>query len=156
MPGGDYGQVQQMPGVIYGGKRRILVYRMIVAAQTLSPDVLQFAHDHNIPQAHLHENKYYVGHGTEAGKRLSSLTRVTTLQQLDDILQTHGSRAMSSSTFQEEYCAPAKQAENWIASVKKTYGKHADTPAADRVFSWLVSGKARTAILSCMRDHIRA
>ena len=91
-PGGDYGQVQKQLEAIYGTKRRMMVYRMIVAAQTLSQDVLYLAHNCNIPGYYLNENKYYVGHGADAPKRLSSLTRVTTLQLLADSLVIRGAQ----------------------------------------------------------------
>ena len=64
-------------------------------------------------------------------------------------------KGMSSKTFQDEFCAPAKQVELWIAGVKKTYGDHAKTPAATRVFDWLASGKARVQVLACICDIVR-
>ena len=36
----------------------------------------------------------------------------------------------------------------------KAFGKFAQTPQAERVFSWFASGKARAQVLACMSDKI--
>ena len=56
-------------------------------------------------------------------------------------------RAISVSTFVNEYCAPMRHGEVWVAGKRREYGKLCEIPAFRRVANFLLSAKARVPIL---------
>jgi hypothetical protein len=57
--------------------------------------------------------------------------------------------------FDSDFCAPVKHAENWLKNKVTTYGTLTDCPAFRRVSDYLISGRAREAILRLMRQGVR-
>lgn len=90
------------------------VYRMVVAAQTLPKAVLDRLAGSDLAPSHVHENKFFVGTGVDAPKRLSDDGRLAVI----DIAQADldAGRAISASTFVSEYCAPMKHGEAGVVS----------------------------------------
>ncbi len=64
-------------------------------------------------------------------------------------------KGLSMTVFRDEYCAPVRHAEQWIASKKKEFGKLAELPAFARVREFLYSKRARPLILGCIRAGLR-
>lgn len=86
-------------------------------------------------------------------KRLSTPGRVAVAHLLAEDLAA--GRTMSMTIFRDEYCAPAKHAENWAHTLRKKYGTLTDIAAYTRVLHYLRSGGGRLAILACMREKIK-
>ena len=62
-PGGSWEATRLTLERVYGPRRRMLVYRMIIAAQMLEPDVLEALEAAKLSPYLIHENKYFVGTG---------------------------------------------------------------------------------------------
>lgn len=86
-------------------------------------------------------------------KRLSEAGRLHVLRLLADDLAS--GKGMSVNVFKNEYCAVAKHAEHWAATVRTKYGKLTELPAYARVLQYLRSGGARLQILACMRSKAK-
>jgi len=152
-PGGDWAKVQHTLEEVYGKGRRMFVYRMVSAAITVPDSVLRKWSEYKIPNSYLYENKYVMGQGADASKRLSEESRLKVLDVVhDDIINGKG---VTAGTFQTEYCAPMKVAENWIKAKTKEYGKLIETPSWYRLIGFLQRSRDRLPILACMRASIR-
>jgi len=152
-PGGDWAKVQSQLEAIYGSKKRMFVYRMIVAAQTMTEKVLEALEECAVPNSYIYENIFFVGQGADAQKRLSEESRIKCIEMLHDSSQS--GQGMSAKVFVEEYCLPIWHAERWVAQKQREFGKLASLPAFQRVCNFLLSSKAKAAILSCMRQGVR-
>ncbi len=62
---------------------------------------------------------------------------------------------MSKAVFTEEFCSPMKHVEHWLRSKRKEFGTLAECPAFKRVEAFLMSGKARIAVLGCMKTSMK-
>ena len=153
VPGGDWVKTRALLEKVYGKPRRMMVYRMVMAAQTQRQDVLKKLADNDVPNSWISDNKFFMGQGADLGKRLSHEGR---MEVIDVMVEDRAmGKGLSKEVFQNEYCLPMKGAESWIAAKRKEFGKFSDIPAFDRVASFLKSGRARVAILACTRGGIR-
>ena len=129
------------------------VYRSIVCAQTLSASVLETLAKENIPNKWICENKYFVGQGVDASKRLSELSQSLVLSLLAN--DKHTTKAINAEVVQSEYCLPAKAAENWLARKKQQFGQFAQKSKAwQRVEEHLFSQRGRLGILACLKAGV--
>ena len=154
VPDGTWQKTQAHLEQLYGPGRRMFVYRMVTAAKCLDPKVLtELASRSNVPNAYVHENKYFVGTGADAPKKLSVTGCLAAIEWVSSDI-TDGI-AMSASKFATEYCAPLRHAEGWASQKKREFGKIADIPAFVRLTNFLYSSKARMPLLQCMKNGIR-
>ena len=151
VPGGCWQKTQQALYALYG-KQSMFVYRMMQIAMTLTENICKRAGELNIPNAYIHENCYFVGHGAEASKRMGDKFRLLALEMLYDDRAL--GRGLSTKVFLEEYCAPLHKAEKWLIQMKKQFGHHAESPAFRRVEEFLGGSRARLSILACMKTNL--
>ena len=152
-PGGSWQATQTQLENIFGSRRRMYVYRMVVAAQTLSKPVLDRLAESSLSPSHVHENKFFLGSGCHAQSRLSDEAKLAVIDVAQGDLES--GRSISASTFATEYCAPMRHGEVWVSAKRREYGKLCEIPAFRRVATFLLSSKARVPILQCMRASVR-
>jgi len=152
-PGGTWAATQTKLLSIYGAGRRTWIYRMIVAADTLPPSVLCALEEAQIPNSYIHENKFFSGQGSDRPKRLTDEGRLAAVAIYKE--EALNGFAFSKKSFVDEICSPLRHAEAWIKNKRNDYGVLAKSPAFDRVADFLMSGRARLQILSCMKLGLR-
>ena len=66
---------------VYGTSRRVFIYRMVTAAQTLPDAVLDALASAHVPNSYVFDNKFFVGTGADLPRRLSedNRTRVVSI-----------------------------------------------------------------------------
>ena len=153
VPGGDWTKTQHALEEVYGRGKRTFCWRMVIAAQTLPPPVLNRLVAAAVPNSYIQENPYFVGHGATATKILPTDWRLAVINWFEE--DTACQSGMSRKVFELEYCAAAKYCERWLAQVRRDFGKLADSPATARVRSFLMSGRARAVALACLRTKLR-
>jgi len=154
VPGGSWPATQTLLESVYGRARRMFVYRMVRAAQALSPSVLQHLAASALPPSWIHDNKYFLGAGADANKKMSDefLQAVIQIASADVV----DGKAMSAGSFQAEYCAPLRHAEAWLVARRREFGeKLCSTMSFTRVRSFLLTSRARLPLLQCMRAGVR-
>jgi hypothetical protein len=139
-----------MKALIATTGKRMFAHRCVLVAQTVPSNVLIKIDEYQISSSWIYDNKYFVGQGAEAtAKRITDQGRLACIENVhEDVLANRG---VSANTFQQEYCATMKAAENWIAKQKKTYGRLCDQPFFERCVKFMQSNRARTQIYSCLR-----
>ena len=153
-PGGSWSQTQAALEQVYGTPQRMFVYRMVVAAQMLEPEVLEALELAKLTPNHIHENKYFLGMGAaNAPKRLSAKWKLAAIRAAGGDLDA--GKTLSRVVFENDYCAPLREAEKWVNSKRKFYGALAQIPAFARVEAYLQSPKARVPVLGCIRVNMR-
>jgi len=70
-PGGTWDATQQALLKFYGPHKKMLVWRMVTAAQILPQKILVTASKLKIDNSYIHENKYFLGRNAEKNMRLS-------------------------------------------------------------------------------------
>jgi hypothetical protein len=150
--GGSWNLVRDELMRVYG-QRRSFVGRMLVAAQTLTPKVLELLERYGVPNSYVYDNSYFNGHGREANKRLSEEWLLAVLNMYSEEI-TKGS-AFSKLTFDTEVCVPSKHAERWVMDRRREFGSFVDSSAFRRVEEYLMSAQARPLVLRCMRLGVR-
>ena len=153
IPGGDWKKTQQTLEGLYGPSKRTFVYRMIMCAMGLNEAIAVKLKELEVPNFYINENPYFLGHGANAVKKLSDAGRMTALDLLKDGIDNGA--GLSADVFMNEYCAPLKHAEKWVALKRKQYGAVADGPAFKRVTDFLMTNRGRLAVFGCMRAGIR-
>ena len=154
VPGGTWQKTQSHLEELYGKSRRMFVYRMVTAAKSLDPKILvELSSRNNVPNAYVHENKYFMGTGADGPKKLSVVGCLAVIDWVSNDIAD--GIAMSASKFATEYCAPMRHGESWVTQKKREFGKIADIPAFVRLTSFLHSSKARLPLLQCMKNGIR-
>ena len=146
--GGTWEAVKVRLVEIYG-LRTSYIHRILVAAQTLPPSVLDLLDRLGVPNSYINENPYYVGHGKDNAKRLSDDWRLA-------VAGCYGEEAskgigFSKESFLSELCVPAKHAENWVKARRREFGALAESPAFRRVEEFLQSSQSRPQLLKCIR-----
>ena len=153
VPGGRLKETQELLEQVYGANRRMFVYRMVAAAKSLSPVVLAKLSTSIISNSYVNENKFFLGTGGDAGKVLTDKGKLAVIEIANgDLLE---GKAMSKASFVSEYCTPMRHAEAWLASKHRDFGKLAELPIFQRVEVFLLTSRARPAILNCLRSSIR-
>ena len=135
------------------GQRRTFVGRMLVAAQTLSKEVLEALELYGVPNSYVYDNYYFNGNGREANKRLGEAWILAVLNMYGE--ETTKGQAFSLKTFDSEVCAPAKHAERWVKDRRREFGSIVEVTAFKRVEDYLQSAQARPLVLKCMRLGVR-
>ncbi len=148
VPGGKWDATQKALEGALG--KRMFAWRCVTAAMTLTDAVLLKMEEVGVANSWILDNKYFVGQGADAKtKRLSDEGRLAVLEQVsEDLLAKKG---ISSETFQAEYCAVTKHAEDWIQRQQKIFGALCDRPFFKRCKQFLFSNRARPQVYSCMR-----
>jgi hypothetical protein len=144
--GGDWSAAKQGLITVLGAQKTSTVQRWMVLARDLDGEIAVWI-DTNIPnlsQSFIVGNKYVIGKGEEARFKLSNPYSIIALKTLQDQLEI---KAISSTTFVNEFCAPFKQLEVWEKSQIKTFGVTASSFAA---FQRVV----RRCCLSFSRPHL--
>ncbi len=152
--GGGWAATQSLLEGLYGKARRMYVFRIVKVAQTVPPAVLLRMADTRIPPGWIHENKYFIGTGADAGRRLGEEFQLAVVEMASADIDDK--KAISTVTFQSEYCSPLKCAETWLAGRRRDFGdKLCGVMSFKRVQKFLMSGRARNHILRCMKANIR-
>jgi hypothetical protein len=152
-PGGTWATVQATMLGFYGAGRRTWIYRMIVAAETLPDVILNKLEKVGVPNSYIFENKFFSGQGVDKPKRLSDEGRLAVLTIYQEEVEKGGT--FSKATFVDELCAPLRRAEQWVKEKRGIYGALAQSPAFQRVADFLMTGRARMQILTCMKSGLR-
>ena len=150
--GGSWNLVRDELMRVYG-QRRSFVGRMLVAAQTLTPKVLELLERYGVPNSYVYDNSYFNGHGRDANKRLGEDWLVAVLHMYSE--ETTKGSAFSKLTFDTEVCVPSKHAERWVKDRRREFGSFVDSSAFRRVEEYLMSAQARPLVLRCMRLGVR-
>lgn len=151
--GGSWQGTQALLETVYGN-RRMFIYRMVRAAQALSPATLALLAESGLPPTWVHENKYFLGSGPDAGKKLSepfmrAVIEVAAADRAED-------KPISANSFQGEYCAPMRHAQAWLSARRRDFGeKLCSMMSFGRVEEFLKTDRARLQVLKCMRANIR-
>ena len=152
-PGGSWEFVRENLLKVYGPNRRTFVHRMLVAAQTLNPAVLELLERYGVPNSYIYDNSYFSGHGRDAGKRLGDVWRAAVINLYGE--EVSKGMAFSKASFDAELCSPLKHAERWVKDKRREFGALTDSPAFRRVEEFLMTSQARPLVLRCMRLGIR-
>ena len=151
VPGGSWTDVQAKLETIYGQKKRMYVYRMVVAAQMVSEPVLVALEKAKLPPSMIHENKYFVGGSIDQAKRLTEKGRLAVIAMVEGDMDQ--GMSVNAEQFKQEYCLPVRHAEVWLQSKARKYGELTNgLPSFRRLGHWLMSRAARIPVLA----HIKA
>ena len=63
-------------------------------------------------------------------------------------------KIVTANQYIQEICMPLKCAENWLQRLAKKFGSLAETPAAERVKSYLFTKQGRQEICALCKENI--
>lgn len=139
---------------VLGASQRSTVQRWVTLARDLDADVLTEiqAKRPTLPQSFVIGNKFLTGRGESQRFRLNAKYASVAIEWLLDLIETID--GVSSETFVNEFCLPAKTLELWEQSTIKRFGGVADCfkPFHRVVQSLQKNGRAR--IIACIRQRM--
>ena len=125
-PGGKWKDAQSALEQVYGHGRRMFVYRMILCAQSLHAEVTQALAKSSIPNSWINENKYFVGQGADAPKKLTKHGQISVVGHAQEDIDA--GMAVSGKAFRDETCMAYRHAELWLHSKRKVSGAESASP----------------------------
>ena len=151
----DWSLVTKQLVEVLGVGHRSTVQRWVTLARDLDVDVLTEiqAKRPTLPQSFVIGNKFLTGRGESTRFRLSAKYASVAIEWLLDVTGAIDG-GVSSETFVNEFCLPAKTLELWEQSTIKRFGGVADSfkPFHRVVQSLQKNGRAR--IIACIRQRM--
>ena len=151
----DWSTVTKQLLDVLGASKRSTVQRWVQLARDLDAAVLLTIQTKRptLPQEFVIGNKFLTGRGESQRFRLSAKYASVAIEWLTD-LGAGAADGVSSETFVNEFCLPAKTLELWEQSTIKRFGAAADSfkPFQRVVTTLQKNGRAR--IIACIRERM--
>lgn len=90
----------------------MMVYRMLVAADTFSERALEQLREHDMPNAWIYENTSFVGQGSGKATRLCDEAQMLALDLLAE--GRSAQKSINKTAVAHDYCYPIRVDESWI------------------------------------------